>query len=297
MKSRSEYGRERRSFAARMQDLLRRKAAAAQARVYSLIIPLLTEFESEAGRLVFNVANISRITQVRRIVDESLAQEGSVIARWIAAKVLSLADLNRLYFKSFTPRPIEQVEQIAKRNVMLRLGYDIETGDLIRGGYLDDIARNSQVGQVVGSAINRSLGARMGLREFQSNFKAVFTNPQGLGLAERHFYTNTFDLFQQYDRSISKEYADQLNLNYAVYSGTTMSETRPFCSARVGKVFTRKEVESWRNLSFQGKPKNYNPSTDLGGYNCRHSLDWISDELAARFGRDVEADQNQTVEA
>jgi len=296
MKSRSEYGRERRSFAARMQDLLMRKAKALQSRIYTLITPVLAELEVESGRLVFNVRNISKITQIRAIVDAVFAEEGSALARWAATRILKLVDLNNLYYKSFTNTALDQVEDLARANTMLRLGFDVETGQLVKGGYLDDIARNSQVGQLVGSTINRSMAARMGLREFQSNFKNVFTNPGGLGIAERHFYTNTFDLFQQYDRQISKEYADQLELNYAVYSGTEMKATRPFCSARIGKVFTREEIEGWKALSFQGKPKNYNPATDLGGYNCRHSLDWISDQLAESFGRDVAADQNQTNE-
>ena len=297
MKSRSQYGRERRSFAARMQEILRRKARSAQTRTYRLITPLLAEFKAEKNQLVFDVDNISKITQVRKIVDAALAEEGSQIARWIAGKVDQLININRKYFGSFMPAPqIGQVADIARNNTLLRLGYNAEANTIIKGGFLDAITTQTSVGQQVGAALNQSLGSRMGIKEFRTNFRDLFLKPDGLGLTEAHYYRTTFDIFQQYDRSVSKEYADQLELNYAVYSGTTMSNTRPFCSERVGKVFSREEIEAWKNETFQGKPTNYNPATDLGGYNCRHSLDWISDELAESFGRDVAADQNQTNE-
>jgi len=298
MKSRSEYGRAKRSFAARLQQILMRKSRSAQTRTYKLIRPLLDEFETSQSRLVFNVENISKITQVRKIVDAALTEEGSVIARWIARQVNALTDLNRLYFKSFVAQPIDVVDVTARENIMLRLGYNLKDGTLIKGGYLDDISTNTNVAQQVGAELNRALGNRTGLRDFRKQFADLFTSDiNGLGLTDRHFYRATFDIFQQYDRAIAKEYADQLELNYAIYSGTIKNTTRSFCSERVNKVFTRAEIERWREEDFDGKPSRYNPSTDLGGYNCRHSLDWISDELAARFGRNVEADQNQTVEA
>lgn len=283
MKNRSEYSRERRSFAQRVQDLIMRKSAALQRRVYSSLLPVIASLDVDSGRLVFNLRNVQQIGAIRKIVTTIMTEEGSGLGRWMGKRMIEMLSLNRLYFKSFLPDPLESVEDRVRERTLLRLGYEAQSGNLITGGYLHSIAQDTRVAQAVGASINRSLAARMGLSQFQRDFKDLFVNPSGLGLVEAHFYTNTFDLFQQYDRAISLDYADELGLNYAVYSGTFKNNTRSFCRARQGKVFSREEIESWRNLSFQGKPKIYNPATDLGGYNCRHSLDWISDELAERW--------------
>jgi len=260
MKTRSEYSNDRRSFLRTTQALLMRKAA--------------------HGRLTLTARNITRISAIRRAVDATMAAEGSGLGVWIGKKILDLLGLNRLYFKSFVDEGVETAADLARNATMLRLGYDIETERLIPGGWLDDLARNTQVGQIVGNQINRALATRQGLGEFRRNFKQVFTDPNGLGIVERHFYTNSFDMFQQYDRAISKQYADELELDYFLYSGTVKDNTRDFCRARVGRVFTREEIESWASLSWSGKPKGYNPYTDQGGFNCRHGLDPISEELA-----------------
>lgn len=285
MSGRDDYSRKKRRTAADFEELLGKKLSALQRRVYYAVLPIVLDLDVEGSRLLFNLRNITQIQAARKVIDNYIAREGNGIAIWIATRMRKLLDLNRLYFKTFVKDPLESIEERVTEKTMLRLGYDAKENVLIRGGYLDDLFANSPIGQQVGAAMSRSIAGGMGLREFQGNFKAVFINPfgGGPGLAERHFKRATFDLFQQYDRQISKEYADELELNYARYSGTIKDNTRPFCKARVNKVFTREQIESWKNLSFQGKPPNYSPEIDLGGYNCRHSLDWISDELAQRF--------------
>jgi hypothetical protein len=76
-------------------------------------------------------------------------------------------------------------------------------------------------------------------------------------------------------------YADQLGLNYAVYSGTLKDNSRQFCEDRLNLVFTRAEIAGWAKLEFSGKPKiGYDPFHDCGGHNCRHHLNFITDQIA-----------------
>ncbi len=63
-----------------------------------------------------------------------------------------------------------------------------------------------------------------------------------------------------------------------LYIGPDDKVTRPFCHARVDKVFDQKTIDSWDN------------GTDLpaniycGGYNCRHHLRPVSKQLAEELG-------------
>ncbi len=93
-----------------------------------------------------------------------------------------------------------------------------------------------------------------------------------------------FDVYQKADRLAQNEFATGLKMQAAIYVGGTMTSSREFCVERNGKIFLRSEIESWETLKFKGKPEtDYVPAIDLGGYNCRHHLSWISNATALRL--------------
>lgn len=103
-------------------------------------------------------------------------------------------------------------------------------------------------------------------------------------LAERYYSRWTSDIYSQYQRLGANEVRKDIGLRFAIYQGGLIESSRTFCEKRNGEVFHEDEVKSWVNLDFEGKPESgYNPMVDLGGYNCRHRLDWVSDELAFRL--------------
>ena len=83
-----------------------------------------------------------------------------------------------------------------------------------------------------------------------------------------------------FSRSITQKKANDLGLNLFLYVGPLDKITRPFCRARVGKIYTREEINSWDNG--QGLPANLY----CGGYNCRHDLRPITEERAKKLGYD-----------
>jgi hypothetical protein len=124
--------------------------------------------------------------------------------------------------------------------------------------------------------MNTAIATSMTLEQFRMNFKGLFLD--GAGVMSRHFDTNTFDLFQTIDRIANKHYADELGLKHAIYSGTIIKTTRPFCRPKVGKVFTNAEIEAWGKEEFSGKYKvGYDAFAHCGGHRCRHHLSYISD--------------------
>jgi len=71
-----------------------------------------------------------------------------------------------------------------------------------------------------------------------------------------------------------------------MYSGPIDGLTRPFCLERVGRVFTREEIDAMDNLQLD------NTLITGGGYNCRHT--WLpipaEDDLAQLAGTDEYVD-------
>lgn len=75
-------------------------------------------------------------------------------------------------------------------------------------------------------------------------------------------------------RSITQAKARELNVDLFAYVGANDGIIRPFCEARINKIYTRSQVSRWDNGT------NLPADIYLGGYNCRHDLVPISKERA-----------------
>lgn len=78
------------------------------------------------------------------------------------------------------------------------------------------------------------------------------------------------------NRSMTLSKSEELGLELFVYLGPDDEVTRPFCEARVGKVWTRQEIDEWDN------GQDLDAAIYCGGYNCRHQLSPISEEDAEK---------------
>ncbi|OZI09184.1 hypothetical protein BWI93_05405 [Siphonobacter sp. BAB-5385] len=74
-----------------------------------------------------------------------------------------------------------------------------------------------------------------------------------------------------YVQTISRD----VGLKHYLYQGTLIATSRKFCTDRVGKAYTEKEVYEWLTQEWQGKISGTDRQTIFifrGGYNCRHQL-------------------------
>lgn len=85
-----------------------------------------------------------------------------------------------------------------------------------------------------------------------------------------------YDTFAVADRGYTNNISLDLDIEWYVYRGGLVEDSRAFCIARNDKYFHREEVKSWGKLGdWDGKI----PSTDektifvyAGGYRCNHSI-------------------------
>lgn len=95
-----------------------------------------------------------------------------------------------------------------------------------------------------------------------------------------------FDLYSQVERIAAQTYAIDLNLTHAVYAGDVIETTREFCEDRVHKAFSLQEIQSWNDLDWRGKIPGVDVLVALGGYNCRHYLNWVSEGMYNQLKED-----------
>lgn len=252
-----------------------------QGSAYTAILEWISgTIQTDAGAIKYTAANLSKVQGLYRLLAGLQRKFQGTMLGDVLDWTGKIVGLNQTYFESFAA-PAETVEETARRLTLQRWGYNSLKNELIPGGYLEGLFSNQEVARKVASLMNQAITQGMPLKDFQKMFKQVFVGRPGEGMLERHWKTNSFDLFQKIDRTANLVYADKLGLKYAIYSGTLMETSRPFCVARANKVFSRPEIKSWQDLTFAGKPKfGYDPFVDCGGFQCRHHLSWVSDGVA-----------------
>jgi len=261
-----------------------KKATEAQVRIlqalgYTAVIEwAIQNLDTEEGKFKATARNLGKVSGLYRVLgDWQTKYKGSMLGTVLdwAGRIFGA---NEAYFDSFED-VTESITDKARRLTLQRWGYDGEK--LIPGGYFESLFNNQSIAQRTASLVNQAINQKMSLKDFQRTFKAVFVGSVGQGMLERYWKTNSFDLYMRLDRQVNLLYADELGLDWAIYSGTLEEDSRAFCIARVNKVFDRAGIEAWKGLEWQGKPKiGYDPFTDVGGHNCRHHLSFISDGLA-----------------
>ena len=119
--------------------------------------------------------------------------------------------------------------------------------------------------------------------------------PERFGLFQKHYKTFSFDVYAQLNSYTSKLYADKLGLKHFIYNGGLIATSRKFCKKRNGEVFSNDEAELWKSdptLTAIDNMESYNWLIDRGGYNCRHTIDFIAKEIAYVLRPDLKKKDN-----
>jgi len=230
----------------------------------------LPKLDQKDGIIIFSPKNMATIAELDRQLKKIGTLKGDKLIEWFQKELEVNAKLNEKYFQSVVgEKGVANALEKAIRRVAALIGFD-KDGRFFDVSRIDDPIRKIKSQAIKAIASNTSW----------SQFSGEITNFVGKGLVENHLRTNAYDTFQQVDRTINNDMGLDLGLNYAVYSPGLMATSRQFCIDRVGKVFTRDEIRAWEKLEWQGKNDNYNALTDVGGHNCTHLLNWISDKMA-----------------
>jgi hypothetical protein len=88
---------------------------------------------------------------------------------------------------------------------------------------------------------------------------------------DRYAELYAHDGIRNFHQQVTLKKAEDAGVENFLYYGNLINTSRDFCIARVGKTFTKDEIEAMGSLTWQGKSGP--PLTNRGGYNCRHH--WV----------------------
>jgi hypothetical protein len=235
----------------------------------------------------------------------------------VGGSVAGITKMNKTYFQVMMglelPEVFETVSANAAKKIGLRLGLD--GGKIVSGDFFETLIKNESLLLDVKQFTSQAVTGQFPMKDYIKGLNTlIIGDGEGPGGIERQFDRYAHDVYMQYDSAYSTALADETGMNYFIYQGGTVKDSRDFCVSNNNKIFKREDAEKWRTwtpadgvypagyvmkskhpnevpsyLSYPG----YDPITDRGGYNCRHYIGWLMDSIAERM---IKADEGQTTE-
>lgn len=247
----------------------------------------------ENGMVLNNSFNRNLMLKIDVLFADFYKQATPLIVTAIVGGVSKVIDFNNKYYGLMEPSAkLLPIKERVLKNVTDWLGVG-KDGTAKANGYLDKIVKTPQIMSEIKDMSLRAVYGQQGWDDTRKNFREWFGSstaqkaaPDELGKIAKYYRNYTYDLYSQIDRGTAMTYATDLKLEFAVYEGGLIETSRPFCKEHNGKVYHKTEIEQFEIT--KAKPPNYNPFIDLGGYGCRHHLNWISNALAFIMRSDAE---------
>lgn len=241
----------------------------------------------DTGKLKPTAKNLSLARKLDKIIDQFDSQVVRKLNTKLGKDLLELTVYAKDYYSDLD---IDQktVQSISKSMTGIEQSIGIRDGEIIKGGYLDDLTRMSPLRMEMKNYVLNSVASSKGYSEYLKGWTEMIKSAPGLdGRLKSYYRQYAYDTFNQVDAAVNMHYAENLDLKYFIYAGSIISSSRQFCIKRAGKTFSVAETKTWKNdPTLPGKSKaGYNPLIDRGRWNCRHMIKYITDETACQTGK------------
>jgi len=256
--------------------------ARAQRDFFNDLLKLVFDFRvDDEGKLTFSTYNITQQKKVRKLVDAFNGSFGKEIVERIIKGVSRLITFNKKYFDTQSEkRIVKKAAKSAENKVYLNIGWDHDKKIPIKNSWLDQVANDNKIAGQIVREFNKGISGKQDRATFVKNFENKFFGKTN-GIVEARFKQQTNDVFATYDRTVQLEIADQLGYNYFIWAHTVKDTSTDFCRDRSNNIYTREFAERWdQDLDWQGKKDGNDIFIDGHGYNCRSTINWISDGVA-----------------
>ena len=287
-KTPDQIQQEKQDLITSIEAAIAEKASKLQAVLWASILSVLLDLKvDDKGKVIFSTPNIAKGRAISDVFLRFKNQSQAGLGKWLMEKVKDLFGVNRRYAEAINEKfGAASVEERSLAKHMENLGYDIKTGKVLPGSWLDGLTAADSVKQTVFGKFRQAIEGKADLATFRKSFEQEFTSKtSGLGLLERHYKLHTSQMVMGLDRAIAQEYATAAGLEYFIYVGSNVTGTRDFCRPKAGLIFHESIFEVWDKQDWDGKIPGAQTRYVLGGYACRHHASFISKEMARRMAK------------
>lgn len=275
-----------------------------QAKLMDMIIDeIIGELEVVDGIIQDTPGNYQLIASMDKVFRSFEAEQARILLLQLNPSLDNLTEITNKYFliagPQVTAKRFDKVIEAARKITDVRFG--MKGGLFVRGGVIESIIKDygsTEVKQIMSRAITSGMNKRDFLKQMRGFVTGTEEKP---GISERKWKQFSYDIYQQHDRAYTKKMMEEFDMKYFIYTGGLIKDSRDFCAAHNNKVWSLEEAEDWDKWTpamgkypegYKVKAKDvnnhpsymdypgYDPMVDMGGYNCRHQIGPIMDELA-----------------
>lgn len=177
---------------------------------------------------------------------------------------------------------------IADNTLLLRAIGVTASGNVIKGSILWEVSNSPQVRQGVKSVVISAIQSGWTLAEFTDGLRTFIRGIKGAtGRLVNYWRTYAYDIFNQAAEVKNEQFRRGLDMQWLLYVGDIIKDSRAFCVKKAGNVFAVIEADTeWPDdPDLVGKKSGipYVPRIDRGRWNCRHRIRYITEELALQI--------------
>ena len=269
----------------RRQTALDRTIGGLERELFSMLqAELFGQLEFEGGKLIGNRHNLLLLLRIDTVFNQWQRQFGTDLLREFVLGLLATADMTG---EMYTGMGAEQLlKDIAADNATVQASIGVDgRGNVVQGSVLYDISKVNQVRQDVKNVVLQAIKQQQTLREFSAALRNyVVSTPDATGRLKTYWRTYAYDIFNQVAEVKNEQFRRGLDLQWFIYVGDVIKDSREFCRKKAGHVFAVIEADTeWpKDPDLIGKKSGvpYVPRIDRGRWNCRHRIRYISEEMA-----------------
>lgn len=262
-----------------------------------ILSDLVTELDIKDGVIQETVKNYRLLSTLDKTYKDFNSKSSQIILNQITGTTAEIASMSKGYFElMFTDLPSRFESVISKADKLINLKLGLDGGKLQRGGFLQSFFDSNTIGTELKQMTSKAVTSGMDKKEYISMLREKITgSTDTTGALERQYQRYAYDIYQQYDAAYNMTLGEEFGFEYFIYQGGLVKDSRAFCREHNNKVWSKEEAKLWGSWvdpatgevpSYLGYP-GYDPLIDRGGYNCRHSLGWISEDIAFEMRPDL----------
>lgn len=235
--------------------------------IWKELLRLLKALEVEGGVIQATPKNLALVQEIGSRM-QSLLVGGeylNAVSQFISEfdqQAILVKDMYMIEFGTFSDKALYQ--QVLNSSKLTTLGlFDVQAVDKAWTQPLKQIISDNVITK---GSYNDLIGI---LKDF------ALGTPERDAALSRYVSLYARDSFNIFNRNYTLLISNDFDVQYYEYAGVILRDSRQFCKERVGRVYSRGEIESWASLTWQGKNYNTDKTTIfsyLGGYNCTHTL-------------------------
>ena len=244
----------------------------------------------DSKKLLFNVTNIAATsTVIDTVFSQAYKDKIGPLLRQLGTGLEMSYELAFDYYRTMG-YGVKDLKGAAKQISVVRSLIGIEAnGKLVPDGYLSRLGQSQSVKETLKKYVLNAVVNEASLAGFNKGFNVLMKG--NTGVLASHWRQYAYDTFNQVHEIGNRSIATSIGLGFFIYEGSIIDTSREFCRKRAGEVFHITETATWKNdpdLVDKKSKDSYQPLIERGRYNCRHTIRYISDELAIRLRPDAE---------